>query len=133
MAWLNMEHRMRRLGLTLALGMAGCAATYTEQPLPPGHPANPDAPSAPASQRTRTLDVTGAAPPADSVTPPPAGAHAGHDHGQSHQAQNPATDPAQVPAATAYTCPMHPDVVSDQPGRCPRCGMSLVEKKEPRP
>jgi hypothetical protein len=25
-----------------------------------------------------------------------------------------------------YTCPMHPDVVSDEPGECPECGMDLV-------
>jgi hypothetical protein len=28
-----------------------------------------------------------------------------------------------------YTCPMHPEVVKDQPGDCPKCGMKLVEKK----
>jgi len=28
-----------------------------------------------------------------------------------------------------YTCPDHPDVVKDQPGNCPKCGMKLVEKK----
>lgn len=27
---------------------------------------------------------------------------------------------------TAYTCPMHPDVTSDKPGKCPKCGMDLV-------
>lgn len=27
-----------------------------------------------------------------------------------------------------YTCPMHPEVQSDQPGNCPKCGMKLVEK-----
>ncbi|MET4108550.1 MULTISPECIES: heavy metal-binding domain-containing protein [Hymenobacter] len=27
-----------------------------------------------------------------------------------------------------YTCPMHPEVVSDQPGKCPKCGMTLVKK-----
>jgi len=29
---------------------------------------------------------------------------------------------------TTYTCPMHPEVQSDQPGRCPKCGMALVKK-----
>jgi len=27
-----------------------------------------------------------------------------------------------------YTCPMHPEVVSDVPGNCPECGMKLVPK-----
>jgi len=25
-----------------------------------------------------------------------------------------------------YTCPMHPEVISDKPGNCPKCGMHLV-------
>jgi hypothetical protein len=29
-----------------------------------------------------------------------------------------------------YTCSMHPEVVKDKPGKCPKCGMQLVEKKE---
>ncbi len=28
-----------------------------------------------------------------------------------------------------YTCPMHPEVKSDKPGNCPKCGMKLVEEK----
>ena len=33
-------------------------------------------------------------------------------------------------AKVQYTCPMHPEVLSDKPGKCPKCGMTLV-KKEP--
>jgi len=29
-----------------------------------------------------------------------------------------------------YTCPMHPDVALDKDGKCPKCGMALVEKKQ---
>jgi FtsP/CotA-like multicopper oxidase with cupredoxin domain len=28
--------------------------------------------------------------------------------------------------AVAYTCPMHPEVISDEPGKCPKCGMKLL-------
>ena len=28
--------------------------------------------------------------------------------------------------ASAYACPMHPDVTATEPGTCPRCGMKLV-------
>jgi len=30
------------------------------------------------------------------------------------------------PSAVAWTCPMHPEIVSDAPGECPTCGMALV-------
>lgn len=32
-------------------------------------------------------------------------------------------------AAVQYTCSMHPEVVKDAPGDCPKCGMKLIEKK----
>ncbi len=28
-----------------------------------------------------------------------------------------------------YTCPMHPEVHSDKPGQCPKCGMTLVSRE----
>jgi outer membrane protein, heavy metal efflux system len=28
-----------------------------------------------------------------------------------------------------YVCPMHPEVKSDKPGKCPKCGMTLEKKK----
>jgi P-type Cu2+ transporter len=29
-----------------------------------------------------------------------------------------------------YTCPMHPEVIKDAPGQCPKCGMNLVPVKK---
>jgi Cu+-exporting ATPase len=45
--------------------------------------------------------------------------------GDSHLAETPS-----IPAGAnvEYVCPMHPEVVSDHPGPCPKCGMAL----EPR-
>ena len=31
----------------------------------------------------------------------------------------------RIGGAPHYTCPMHPDVISDRPGACPKCGMAL--------
>jgi hypothetical protein len=36
------------------------------------------------------------------------------------------TQQAQQPLDTVYVCPMDPDVRSNAPGVCPRCGMTLV-------
>lgn len=32
-------------------------------------------------------------------------------------------------AKVQYTCTMHPEVVQDEPGKCPKCGMDLVKKE----
>lgn len=37
--------------------------------------------------------------------------------------RNATTTPA--PRKTIYRCPMHPEVTSDQPGKCWKCGMTL--------
>jgi len=50
--------------------------------------------------------------------------HAHHEHGTGGDARG---DPEP---AGAYTCPMHPDVRRDGPGRCPECGMDLVAGPE---
>ena len=46
--------------------------------------------------------------------------HGAHGHGQHHGHGHASETPAQ------YTCPMHPEVLSDDPGSCPKCGMHLV-------
>jgi hypothetical protein len=34
-----------------------------------------------------------------------------------------------IAQSTKYTCPMHPEVMMDAPGECPKCGMTLVAVK----
>lgn len=43
-----------------------------------------------------------------------------------------AVAPGEEKKPGKYQCPMHPDVISDQPGECPKCGMKLerVDHKE---
>jgi Cu(I)/Ag(I) efflux system membrane fusion protein len=44
------------------------------------------------------------------------------------------SNPKQVPVVAVtksvvqYTCPMHPQILENQPGSCPICGMTLVKK-----
>jgi hypothetical protein len=49
--------------------------------------------------------------------PPPAGPARSQE--QASKAPNPSTD-------LAYVCPMDRDIRSNDPGKCPRCGMALV-------
>lgn len=39
---------------------------------------------------------------------------------------NTATNQGTTVVTNNYTCPMHPDVVSDKPGKCSKCGMDLT-------
>jgi P-type Cu+ transporter len=38
----------------------------------------------------------------------------------------PSPAPASAVMAAQYTCPMHPEIVQEGPGSCPKCGMALV-------
>jgi hypothetical protein len=51
----------------------------------------------------------------------------GHDQSNMDMKSSPTTKPMNM--SMTYTCTMHPEVISDKPGKCPKCGMDLVEKK----
>ncbi|NJD62692.1 MAG: YHS domain-containing protein, partial [Deltaproteobacteria bacterium] len=41
------------------------------------------------------------------------------------QKKGPAEEAPSPAEGKAYTCPMHPEIVRDAPGSCPKCGMAL--------
>lgn len=53
--------------------------------------------------------------------------YANQDSGNVANQKTPTKQNAE--ATKTYTCSMHPEVVSDKPGKCPKCGMELIEKK----
>src|SRR5690348_1686946 len=62
----------------------------------------------------------------ENATAPPAHAHGGHHAAPHTQAAGEDADVgAKPPGKAIYTCPMHPEVRSDRPGSCPKCGMAL--------
>jgi Heavy metal binding domain len=126
--------------------------------VPPGQPAktlSPDALDAPAE--TSVQDAQRSAEMAEEMSG--GGGHEGHGDHSGHGAQGGhaghgtgtyrQTDAGREPmadheshqhgehgghgdedATAGYVCPMHPEVTSDTPGKCPKCGMDLVKKEK---
>ena len=62
------------------------------------------------------------------------GGHEGHQLRGIVPGEDHANPPTAMPARRdgsdlVYACPMHPEVTSDRPGTCPKCGMALVERR----
>ena len=51
------------------------------------------------------------------------------DMGEMHHHSHPGSTTQPAATQALYTCKMHPQVVSDHPGKCPICGMKLVAKE----
>ena len=120
----------------LAAALAGCAATQPP-PLSANNPASAEAREGRTSPppRLRADDeltkkanarLAGDAP----VQPQYQPTEMGKMPGSEHESMNMGGE--QKPAKSYWTCVMHPQVRQDKPGKCPICGMTLVEKKEGR-
>lgn len=68
--------------------------------------------------------MTGAKPMDDHQSP---GGEEHPDHGGAccHHKTSPSRHPVHVAEGASWTCPMHPEVIRDAPGQCPKCGMDL--------
>jgi hypothetical protein len=107
-----MEEKMgtsgiRAAALSAALSAVACGGSLAEVSDPVKDPAHVDA-EQPAIARAADLTAT------EKVIK--LGPLAGTEPPTEHHA------PVRK---AAWACPMHPDVVRDQPGNCPKCGMKL--------
>jgi P-type Cu+ transporter len=55
-----------------------------------------------------------------------------HAHDDLQAGSTPAGG-SPIASSTRYTCPMHPEIVRDAPGSCPKCGMTLIPIREAAP
>ncbi len=112
-----LAHGVAILTLTLVLG--ACVRPHPIEPLGEGHPASPASAAVfvpPPNPFASAIEPV-AAPDAPEMPEMPGMSHDQH------------ASPTTAPAAAGYTCPMHQEIRSDQPGKCPKCGMSLVPAK----
>jgi Cu+-exporting ATPase len=102
----HVEHR----GTTYYFCSKGCAARFTAEP--EKFLAGKREPMSPAIQIGGLKRQIAAREPAAPEADPRATSH--ESQAASHE-----------PQATRYICPMDPEVISDTPGACPKCGMAL--------
>lgn len=149
---------MRRVLVVTWIGfLAGCTST-PERPTTATDPSNPDAEATPERQVASVL-AADASPLAAVPAAPSEGAatqHNAHRHGSgsggqqrpvpdhqgattesaddagmpsAHGDHGAHTDAGESPEQRVHTCPMHPEVRANGPGRCPKCGMALKPTK----
>ncbi len=58
-------------------------------------------------------------------------AEADEPHAHPHTQADACTDDSCALPGVEWTCPMHPEVIQDHPGSCPKCGMALEPKGVP--
>jgi Heavy metal binding domain len=121
--------------------LSGCAFT-NPPPLPLENPTNPEVAGSGAPPKSLLVADATTKAISERLRQVPAAAelpameHGGMEHGGMHdegtkpqeQRQSGEASEEQQKPGGVYICPMHPEVTSDKPGNCPKCGMKLVEK-----
>ena len=117
------------LSSVVALVLGGCSASSPNLAPSADHPANPGAPGARMQAPSQTvLAISSGELPATEQSMPGM-QHMAHGMGDMQHEVPGASTPATTQATAVFTCTMHPEVTSDKPGDCPKCGMKLVAKK----
>jgi len=110
---------------SIAFALVGCVAPPLSPP-GPSHPASPAAAEAPSLPESMTLTPAKGLP-VEAQAAPSIGATTTGVNGSETGA------PAAPKRTGSYGCPMHPDVHESNPGRCRKCGMTLVALTQERP
>lgn len=126
----------RLLPLIAAL-LATLACASTNLDVADDHPANYRAATAPLSL-PKPLAAAGESRTPDEAPAMPAGhRHHGSEPMAPAKTEAPPPAPATAPSGSArpktaetWTCPMHPQIVRNEPGKCPICGMTLVKSSK---
>ena len=114
------------LGLAIAALLVGCAAERKEVS-PKLDPSSPEAPEGSSSvPRSLNGKTDRESSPLEVQEPAPAQTPAADADAGSNKA---ADAQEKTMAKIVYTCPMHPEVREGAPGKCPKCGMTLIPEK----
>ena len=127
----SMRSTINRVAASLAALVVSAACSPGPAPISSSlhDPSNPAAPEG-TTPRVESAPVRA-----------PGGEHHGHHHAGMLDASPGApntVDASPVDASPVeggapgvlYVCPMHPDVTSSVPGRCPKCNMNLAPKRK---
>jgi hypothetical protein len=56
------------------------------------------------------------------------GAHMAHGGHGDHHGKTGGHDGQSPQSNLLYSCPMHPEISQSYPGKCPKCGMTLIQQ-----
>ena len=147
--------RYMRASLILGtFGLVGCASMAAQTRSDGAHPADPRALAAPVLATRMGIGpdeydspfvgpkegkepdrvVAPKEPSGDSMPMHQRGMPSGAANGPAGVKSSPRPSPGQVDqpsgAKEVYACPMHPEVTDSKLSKCPKCGMTLVRRKD---